>query len=86
MSAMAASVVVMVRITPRISVPSCPSKPKYHSFPPFVCRIAGSRDFVAFFVELGAPMIVASTMVPALGSSFRSSSNAFTASNIRTVS
>jgi hypothetical protein len=39
--------------------------PKYHGLPCIVCRISGSRVFVACFVEPGAPMMVASTTVPA---------------------
>ena len=64
MSACAASVVVSVWTTPRRSVPTCTFIPKYHIFPFRVCFISGSRVPVAFFVELGALMIVASTIVP----------------------
>jgi hypothetical protein len=42
--------------------------PKYHVLPFRVCLISGSRVLVLFFVELGADMIVASTMVPCLRS------------------
>lgn len=38
--------------------------PKCQALPFFVCRISGSRLRLWFFVELGAEMMVASTMVP----------------------
>lgn len=40
------------------------SMPKYHWLPFLVECISGSRVFVRFLVELGALMIVASTIVP----------------------
>ena len=40
--------------------------PNFHSLPFFVWCISGSRAFSAFLGELGALMMVASTMVPAL--------------------
>ncbi len=40
-------------------------EPSCHIGPFRVWRISGLRDCVAFFVELGAAMIVASTIVPA---------------------
>src|SRR5262252_8415047 len=48
----------------RLSTPKCAFIPKYHWFPFFVWCISGSRAFSAFFVEDGALMIVASTIVP----------------------
>ena len=59
--------------------------PTYHCWPLRVCFISGSRACVAFFVELGAAMIVASTIVPAFSSSRFSVSSVFTASNIAAV-
>jgi len=47
-----------------------------------VCVIAGSRVLVAFFIELGAAMIVASTIVPAFGSSRFSLSRALIVAKI----
>ncbi|WP_418896129.1 hypothetical protein [Thiorhodospira sibirica] len=38
--------------------------PKYHGLPFFVERICGSRSPLALFVELGAAIRVASTLVP----------------------
>ena len=82
MSACAAGVVVSECTMPRVSVPTWIFMPKYHCCPLRVCCISGSRVFVAFFVELGAAMIVASTMVPAFSSKRFSVNSAFTASNI----
>jgi len=42
----------------------CTFIPKNHWFPFFVWCISGSRVRLRFFVELGASMIVASTIVP----------------------
>lgn len=91
MSAVAASVVlafvvVIVWITPPRFVRTCTFMPKYHWCLFYVCRISGSRVFVAYFVELSAPMMVSSTMIQAFSTSFRASGNSFTASSIRTVS
>ena len=53
---------------PRVEIPKCPGAP---GCPPEKTRIvsatviSGSRVFVAFLVELGTAMIVASTIVPA---------------------
>jgi hypothetical protein len=56
-------------------------------FPPLrVCFISGSRVLLAFLVELGAAMMVASTMVPARSDSRHSSSSAWTSWNIALVS
>jgi Lipopolysaccharide export system permease LptF/LptG len=79
MSAVAASVVVTVWTIPRVSLPTCTFMPKYHWLPFRVCFMSGSRVCVAFFVELGAAMIVASTIVSALSKSL------WSASNVRTV-
>ena len=46
------------------SVPMCTFMPKYHCLPFLVWCICGSRVFLAFFVDEGALMIVASTIVP----------------------
>jgi len=46
--------------------------PKCHWLPFFVWCISGSRSLSAFFVELGAAMIVASTIVPRFSSKPRS--------------
>jgi len=56
-----------------LSTPMCSFNPKYRCRPFFVVRgcalslltISGSRSLRSFLVELGAPMIVASTIVPA---------------------
>src|SRR5439155_8971945 len=63
-SACAASVVVRLCTSPRGSVPTCSFIPKNQVFPFLVCGISGSRACAAFLVELGAAMIVASTIVP----------------------
>jgi hypothetical protein len=49
---------------PRRSVPTCSFIPKNQFRPLRVCFISGSRIALAFLVELGAAMMVASTMVP----------------------
>ena len=49
-----------------LSTPKCPFIPKYHCWPFLVWRISGSRVPGAFFVDDGAAIIVASTMVPVL--------------------
>ncbi len=59
--------------------------PKCQFFPFRVCFISGSRLFVAFFVELGAAMIVASTIVPARSVTCFSASRSLTASKIASV-
>jgi len=51
---------------PRLSTPMWAFMPKYHGLPFFVWCISGSRFRSLFFVELGALMMVASTMVPVL--------------------
>jgi hypothetical protein len=84
-SAVATLVVVMDWITPGQSVPMCTFTPKNHWFPLRVCRISGSRYWVAFLVILGAPMMVATTIVPALMSSILSASSVLTAPNIWAV-
>jgi hypothetical protein len=64
MSDWAASVVRMLCTRPCVSVPSWTFIPKYQVLPFFVWRISGSRVPRRFFVELGAEMMVASTIVP----------------------
>ena len=49
-----------------LSTPMCNFMPKYHCWPFLVWCMSGSRALSAFLVELGAPMMVASTMVPVL--------------------
>lgn len=56
--------------------------PKCHVLPVRPCVISGSRSVVAFVAELGAAMIVASTIVPASRSSRFSVSSPLIASNI----
>ena len=80
MSATPAWVAVRLWTRPCRSVPTCSFIPKYHVFPLRVCFISGSRAWAAFFVELGAAMIVASTIVPLV------SSNRLAVSSSRTVS
>jgi len=46
------------------STPICAFNPKYHWLPFLVWCISGSRSPLAFFVEEGAWMMVASTIVP----------------------
>jgi hypothetical protein len=48
----------------RLSTWICAFMPKHHWLPFFVWCISGSRAFLAFLVEDGALMIVASTIVP----------------------
>ena len=43
--------------------------PKYHSFPFFTWCISGSRSRRRFFVDDGAAMMLASTIVPSLSRS-----------------
>src|SRR5713101_3322258 len=50
----------------RLSTPMWAFMPKYHCWPFLVWCISGSRVPEAFFVDDGAAMIVASTMVPVL--------------------
>src|SRR5262245_12342391 len=52
-----------LQVRPHVQLP-----PEYQVFPFRVCFISGSRARAAFFVELGAAMIVASTIVPLLSS------------------
>lgn len=59
-----ASIVVSVCTTLYWSVPLWTFMTKYHDFPLRVCRISGSRDLVEYFVEVGALIRVASTIVP----------------------
>jgi hypothetical protein len=59
----------------------CGFIPKCHSWPVRPCFISGPRVAAAFF-ELGAAMIVASTIVPALSSSRCSGSSPAIASHI----
>src|SRR5215831_10223492 len=49
-----------------LSTPKCPFIPKYHCCPFFVWCISGSRVPVAFLVDAGAAIMVASTIVPVL--------------------
>src|ERR1700688_2405974 len=75
MSATAALVALTVCTIPRLSAPMCSFIPKCQFLPLRVCFISGSRVALAFLVELGAAMMVASTMVPERSNSRRSSSN-----------
>ena len=68
------------------SVPTCSFIPKCHAFPLRVCFISGSRAWAAFFVELGAAMIVASMIVPLWSSNRFAVSSSFTASKMAAVS
>src|SRR5690554_778534 len=62
-----AAVVSMLWISPRVSsTPMCIFMPKCHWLPLRVWCISGSRAFSRFLVELGASMMVASTIVPSL--------------------
>jgi hypothetical protein len=70
----------------RRSVPTCSFIPKCQLPPLRVCFISGSRAALAFLVELGAAMMVASTMVRGRGYSRRSSKRSRTASRIAWVS
>ena len=47
-----------------LSADLCSFMPKYHCFPLRVCFILGPQVLLAFFVERGAAMIAASTIVP----------------------
>jgi hypothetical protein len=73
---MSATLVVALTICtiPRWSVPTCSFSPKNQLRPLRVCFISGSRIALAFLVELGAAMMVASTMVPERSNNRRSSS------------
>ena len=51
------------------STPMCNFIPKYHWFPLRVWCISGSRALARFFVDDGALMILASTIVPDCGRS-----------------
>ncbi len=82
MSAVAAWVASTVWTIPRRSVPMCSFIPKCQLFPLRVCFISGSRVSLAFFVELGAAMIVASTIVPERSNSRFSSSSPAISSKI----
>ena len=64
MSAVAAVVARLVH-DPAVGA-RCAASSRSASFPLRVCFISGSRVSAAFFVELGAAMIVASTIVPGL--------------------
>src|SRR2546421_11153269 len=75
MSATAALVALTVCTIPRLSAPMCSFIPKCQFLPLRVCFISGSRVALAFLVELGAAMMVASTMVPARSNSRCSSSS-----------
>ena len=55
------------------SAPMCTFIPKCHSFPFFTWCISGSRSPVRFFVDAGASMMLASTIVPSLSLSPRDS-------------
>lgn len=71
----------------RRSVPTWAFIPKRHSREFFLpCFISGSRDFSAFFVDGGASMIVAFTIVPLLSSSRFCSSRLLTSAKIASVS
>src|SRR3984957_8050952 len=63
MSATLAAVARTVWTIPRLSAPMCSFIPKCQLRPLRVCFISGSRAALAFLVELGAAMMVASTMV-----------------------
>src|SRR6202045_221400 len=86
MSATLASVALTVWTIPRLSAPMCSFIPKCQLRPLRVCFISGSRLALAFLVELGAAMMVASTMVPERSSSRRSSNRSATASKMAWVS
>src|SRR5271167_4779245 len=74
MSATLAAVALTVWTIPRLSAPMCSFIPKCQFLPLWVCFISGSRVALAFLVELGAAMMVASTMVLERSNSRRSSS------------
>src|SRR6202163_1994910 len=86
MSATLAAVALSVWTIPRLSAPMCSFIPKCQLRPLRVCFISGSRLALAFLVELGAAMMVASTMVPERRSSRRSSNRSATASKMAWVS
>jgi len=69
-----------------MSVPICSFIPKCQSLPFMVWCISGSRSCLSFFVEVGAAMIVASTIVPNFSSSPRLSSRLRTSAKIASVS
>src|SRR4051794_31595931 len=82
MSASLAAVPTTVCTTPEAtSTPICAFIPKCHWLPFLVWCISGSRALLLFFVEGGAAMMVASTIVPWRISNPRSSSIAPTSSN-----
>ena len=65
MSLTLAAVVVSVCTRPEsLSTPMCAFMPKCHWLPFLAWCISGSRACSLFFVELGAPIKVASTSVP----------------------
>ena len=65
-----AAVLVTVCTSPEsASTPMCAFIPKCHWLPFFVWCISGSRSPLSFLVELGAAMMVASTMEPRFKSS-----------------
>src|SRR4029077_12507478 len=86
MSATAALVALTVCTIPRLSAPMCSFIPKCQFLPLRVCFISGSRVALAFLVELGAAMMVASTMVPERSNNRRSSSRPVIESKIAWVS
>src|SRR5580698_8421348 len=86
MSATLAAVALTVWTIPRLSAPMCSFIPKYQFLPLRVCFISGSRLALAFLVELGAAMMVASTMVPERSNSRRSSNSPLIESKIAWVS
>jgi hypothetical protein len=51
-----------------------------------ICFVSGSRVPIAFFVERGAAMIVAPTIVPARSIGLLFANRSFTASEITSVS
>src|SRR5262245_55354660 len=67
------------------AIPACYFTPKCQAFPLQVCFISGSRAAIAFFVELGAAMIVASTIVPLVSSNGVAVSSSLTVSKIAAV-
>lgn len=82
MSASAACVALRLWTMPRRSVPMWNFMPKCQFLPFPVCFISGSRDIVTFFVELGATMIVTSTIVPARKKRWWASSRSLITSKI----
>src|SRR4029077_8346410 len=65
-----------------LSTATCAFIPKYHWLPFLVWCISGSRFCSRFLVELGACMIVASTIVPVVIRTPLPSRYRFTVSNI----